>query len=226
VLLRTPLTLGAVGRFALWVLPAGFAVLLWAFLTSALWLEIATGFVLLVSLALCSFHLVVTWIKAGSQGTAATDHILIGVFFLLLATATGLVMAGNYLTNPPFLPMGSLHLVAYTHLAFIGFFTQVMCGCLSFFVPDLLAAERVPNTAKREVYRARLETIMDRWRGIQLGGMSLGTMALAVLASLTWSLPLGSPYVQSAVWVAAGLLVISLSVFAAKLAWAVGLRPS
>jgi hypothetical protein len=39
-------------------------------------------------------------------------------------------------------------------------------------------------------------------------------------------MPLSSPYVQSTVWIAAGLLLASLTLFAAKLAWAVGLRPS
>jgi hypothetical protein len=226
LLLRTPLPIGALGRLALWIVPAGFAVLLGAFLTSALWLQIAVGCLLLASITLCSSHLVVTWLKAGSHGSAASDHVLIGLFFLLLTTATGLVMAGNYLTNPPFLPIGSLHLMAYTHLAFIGFFTQVTCGCLSYFVPDLLAADRVQNTARRDVYRAQLDAIMDRWRGVQLAGMSLGTMALCLLASLTWSIPLASAYVQGAAWIASGLLVISLTLFAAKLAWAVGLRPS
>jgi len=67
---------------------------------------------------------------------------------------------------------------------------------------------------------------MNRWRTVQLAGMSLGTMALSVLASLTWSQPLGSLGVQSTVWIAAGLLLASLTLFAAKLAWAVGLRPS
>ena len=164
--------------------------------------------------------------KAGSPGTAATDHLLIGAIFLLLATATGLAMGANYLRSPPFLPIGSLHLVAYTHLAFIGFLTQVICGGLSYVVPDLLTTTRVQNHAKREVYRAQLDGIMNRWRAVQLTGLSLGTIALSVLASLTWTVPLGSPYVQTSVWVAARLLLASLVLFAAKLAWAVGLRPS
>jgi len=226
LLLRTPLVLGATGRLALWVLPAGFAVLVGGFLTSTIWLEIAVGCLLLAGITVCSVQLLVTWLKAGSGGTAATDHLLIGVFFLVLTAAAGVVMAGNYLRNPPFLPIGSLHLTAYTHLAFIGFFTQVTCGCLSYFVPELLAASRVQNTAKREVYRAQLDAVMDRWRAVQLAGMSLGTMALCALASLTWSMPLGSAYVQGAVWIASALLVVSLTLFVAKLAWAVGLRPS
>jgi len=51
-------------------------------------------------------------------------------------------------------------------------------------------------------------------------------MGLVALAALTWNLPLSSPYVHSAVWIAAGLLVGSLALFTAKLAWAVGLQPA
>ena len=225
-LLRTPLVLGSPVKFSLWFLPAGFATLLGAFLTSAVWLQIAVGCLLFASIAFCTFHLVVSWLKAGSQGTASTDHLLIGGVFLVLATIGGLAISANYLRDPPFLPIGSLHLVAYTHLAFVGFMTQMICGCLSFLVPDLLTSARVQNHAQREAYRLQLDAIMNRWRTIQLAGLSLGTMALSVLASLTWSVPLGSPYIQSCVWIASGLLLASLAVFTAKLAWAVGLRPS
>ncbi len=226
VLLRTPLALSSMTRFSLWLLPAGFAVLLGAFFMSAVWLQIAVGCLLFASITLCTAHLVATWLKAGSPGTAAIDHLLIGAIFLFLTTATGLAMGANYFRSPPFLPIGSLHLVAYTHLAFVGFLTQVICGGLSYVVPDLLTATRVKNHAKREVYRAQLDGIMNRWRAVQLTGLSLGTIALSVLASLTWTVPLGSPYVQASAWVAAGLLLASLALFAAKLAWAVGLRPS
>lgn len=226
VLLRTPSVLTSTARFALWSLPAGFAVLLGAFLMGTVWLQIAVGCLIVTAVGFSSFHLGAAWLKAGSPAAASTDHLLIGAFFLLLAAATGLAMSANYVRNPPFLPIGSLHLVAYTHLAFIGFLTQAICGSLSYAVPQLLASSRVPNHAKREIYRTQLDRIMNRWRTVQLAGMSLGTIALCVLASLTWSVPLGSSYVQASVWIAAGLLVASLTVFAAKLAWAVGSRPS
>ena len=226
LLLRTPLPLGPVAKFALWALPAGFGILLCGFLMSAVWLQLAVGWLLLTAIALCMFHLVRTWLKAGSPGTAVTDHLLLGAFFLLLATATGLAMGANYLSNPPFLPIGTLHIVAYTHLAFIGFLMQVIYGSLSYMVPDLLTTTRVQNHAKQEAYRSQLDGIMNRWRTVQLAGLSLGTIALSVLASLTWTVPLGSPYVQSSVWIAAGLLLASLTLFSAKLAWAIGLRPS
>jgi hypothetical protein len=226
VLMRTPTGLSSMTRVALWFLPAGFAVLLAGFLMSAVWLQLAVGWLLLTAVALCMLQLFTTWLKAGSPGSAATDHLFIGTFFLLLVTGTGLGMGTNFLSNPPFLPIGSLHMVAYTHLAFIGFLMHIICGGLSYLVPELLAATRVQNHAKREVYRTRLDEIMNRWRTVQLGGLSLGTIVLSVLASLTWSAPLGSPYVQSSAWIAAGLLLASLTLFAAKLGWAVGLRPS
>lgn len=225
-LLHRPVISGLMARLALWSLPTGLALLLAAFLMSAVWLEIIVGCLLTASIALWTLHLLSTWLKAGSPGTAVTDHLLLGAFFLLLTTIAGLAMAANYLRNPPLLPMGSLHLVAYTHLALIGFVTQVIFGGLSFLVPDFLAITRVQNQAKQEVYRAQLDGIMNRWRSVQLAGVSLGTMALSVLASLIWSLPLASPYVQSSVWIAAGLLIATLALFTAKLAWAVGLRPS
>ena len=225
-LLQKPSVEGLMTRYAFWFLPAGFAILLGAFLMSALWVEIVVGCLLVAASAVCTTHLIRTWLGAGSPGTAAMDHLLIGAFFLVLASAAGLAMGANYLKTPPVLPIGSLHLVAYTHLAFIGFVTQVIFGALACIVPDLLAVARVPNHAKQEVYRGQLEGIMNRWRTVQLAGMSLGTMALSVLASLTWSQPLGSLGVQSTVWIAASLLLVSLTLFVAKLAWAVGLRPS
>jgi hypothetical protein len=226
LLLQTPLVVVPMARIALWLLPLGFAILLGGFLMSAVWLQLAAGLLLLAAIALSMFHLVTTWLKAGSPGTAATDHLIIGAFFLLLTTLGGLAMGANYLSNPPFLPIGTLHMVAYTHLAFIGFLMQVIYGSLTYMVPDLLTTTRVQNHAKQEAYRTQLDRIMNRWRTVQLAGLSLGTVALSVLASLTWSLPLGSPYVQISVWIAAGLLLASFTLFAAKLAWAVGLRPS
>jgi hypothetical protein len=213
-------------RLALRSLAIGFAILLAGFLTSFLWLEIVVGGLIITTVGLCTYNLIMTWVRSGLPGNAASDHLLIGIFFLLLATITSLAMAANYLPNPPLLPIGSLHLVAYTHLAFIGFMFQSVCGALSYGVPLLLAITRVPNTKKRETYRAQLDGIMNQWRTVQLGSMSFGTIGLSALAALTWSQSLGSLYVQTVVWTTAGLLLLSLALFSAKLAWAVGLQPS
>ncbi len=226
VLVQAPLASHPLARISLWFLPVGFAVLLGGFVTSSLWLEIAVGGLLVAAVAVCTYDFLVSWIKSGAQGNAASDHLLIGVCFLFVTTVAGLAMGANYLRTPPVMPIGSLHLVAYTHLAFIGFMTQVVCGSLSSGVPEILAVTRVPNSKKREAYRAQLDGVMNRWRTVQLAGMSLGTMSLAVLAALTWSVPLGSSYVQITVWIGSGLLILSLTLFAVKLTWIVGLRPS
>lgn len=226
VVLQRDLVNLQLARLALWSLPVGFAVLLAGFVTSFLWLEIAVGGLLVIGVSLCTYNLMTTWVRSGLPGNAASDHLLISIFFLLLATIAGLAMGTNYLPNSPLLPIGTLHLVAYTHLAFIGFMVQSVCGALSYSLPIVLAITRVPHSTKRDPYRAQLDAIMNRWGTVQLGSMSLGTMGLSVLAALTWNVSLGSLYVQSTVWVAAGLLLVSLALFAAKLAWAVGFRPS
>lgn len=210
---------------ALWGIPLGFATLLGGFATSSLRLELAVGLFLLVCVTVCTFRLIRSWVRSGTSGNVASDHLLIGAFFLLLATATGLGIGANYLPSQPFLPIGSLHLVAYTHLAFVGFMVQSALGALSYALPAILASSRVPNLKKRGPYRDQLDSIMNRLRMVQMGAMSLGTMGLAVLAAIVWSVPLASWYVQWTVWITAGLLLMSLTFFSAKLAWAVGLRP-
>jgi len=221
-LLQKELAGASLARLALAAIPIGFAFLLAGFVTSSLRFELAVGVVLLAAVGLSAFILISTWLRSGSSGNAASDHLLIGIFFLLLTTITGLAIGANYLPTPPIFPIGSLHLVAYTHLAFIGFMAHSLVGALTYGIPIVLAMSRVPNPKKRELYREQLEAIMNRWRTVQLGALSLGTMGLAVLAALTWSLPLSSPYVLSAVWVSAGFLLIGLALFSAKLAWAVG----
>ena len=51
-------------------------------------------------------------------------------------------------------------------------------------------------------------------------------MGFGVLAAMTWNVPLGSLSLQIATWVTVGLLLSSLTLFTAKLAWALGVRPS
>jgi hypothetical protein len=98
-------------------------------------------------------------------------------------------------------------------------------GALSHFIPMRLAASRVPSEKKRGPYLDRLTTIMDRWRSVQIGGLSLGTMGLGVLASLTWNVPLTSVYIRIATWTCFGLLLSSLILFSVKLATALGKQP-
>jgi hypothetical protein len=114
---------------------------------------------------------------------------------------------------------------AYTHLAFLGFMLNTVCGAFSYALPSYLAATRVPSQKKRAAYRERLELAMNRWRLIQLAGLAFGPLGLTILAALTWNAPLGSISIRISTLVSAGLLLLGLAAFAAKLAWVVGLEP-
>ncbi|MDE3220660.1 MAG: hypothetical protein KGO23_14935, partial [Nitrospirota bacterium] len=93
-------------------------------------------------------------------------------------------------------------------------------------IPEMLATSRIASRKKQEPYREQLAAIMDRWRTVQLTGLSLGTMGFGVLAAMTWNFPLSSLSIQVATWVTVGLLLSSLTLLATKLAWAFGVRPS
>ena len=106
---------------------------------------------------------------------------------------------------------------AYTHMALIGFILQTIIGALSHLVPVTLTTYRISSPKKRGPYLTHLTGVLNRWRTIQVASLSLGTMGLAVLASLTWNVPLTSLYIQSSVWAAFGLLLAGLTIFTVKL---------
>ncbi len=224
--LNTPLFSPKLARTVLILMPLGMAVLIGGFLNSSVPIEMAAGGMLLVGATLYAVNLFRTWMASTHKGNAASDHLLLGTFFLLFTIILGILVAANSLSNPPFMPYGTLHLVAYTHMALVGFVVNTIMGALSHLIPITLAVSRVTSHKKRGLYLEQLTTIMDRWRTVQIGGLSLGTMGLALLASLTWNLPLSSPYIQIATWSCFGLLLGSLTFFCAKLAHVLGTRPT
>jgi len=227
-----PITLNAelyspqIARFVMVLLPAGFAVLIGGFITSSLRLELAIGGLLVLSIGLYAYNLLRTWVGSSHPGNTASDHLLVATFFLVLMMIMGVLVGANFLPQLPMLPFGSLHLAAYTHMALIGFILQTVLGALSYGIPEILAASRVASRKKQGPYRDQLAAIMDRGRTVQLTGLSLGAMGFGVLATMTWNFPLSSLSIQIATWVTVGLLLGSLTLFTAKLAWALGVRPS
>lgn len=224
--LQASLYSAVLARAVFLLLPAGIAVLVAGFFLASLWTEIAGGGMLVVGAALYAYNMLRTWLAAGKPGGAASDHLLVATFFLLLAVIMGVLVTVNYLWDPPAVPFGTLHLVAYTHVALVGFILQTIFGALSHLLPVSLAVARVASNKKRGPYLERLTQIVDRWRAIQIGALSLGTMGLAAVASLTWSLPLGSLTVQAAAWASFSLLLLSFLVFAAKIGYLLGARPA
>jgi len=226
IILNAELYSPRLARLVMILLPAGFAILIGGFITSSLRLELAIGGLLVLSIGLYAYNLLSTWVGSGHPGNAASDHLLIATFFLVLMMIMGVLVGANFLPQLPVLTFGSLHLAAYTHMALIGFILQTVLGALSHGIPEILATSRIPSRKKQGPYRDQLAAIMDRWRAAQLIGLSLGTMGFGVLAAMTWNFPLSSLSIQIATWVTVGLLLGSLTLFTAKLAWALGVRPS
>ena len=223
--LRAPASDPQQSRLALVLMVLGVAILIGGFMNSLVPVEMAAGAVLFAGGTLYAGDLFRAWMSSTHRGSAASDHMLIGTFFLLLTIVVGVLVGINSLSNPPVMPYGTLHLVAYTHLAFVGFVLQTIMGALSHVIPVALAASRVPNNKKRGPYLDQLTAIIDRWRPVQVGGVSLGTMGLAVLAALTWNVPLSSLYIQVAMWSSFALLLGSLVFFCSKLAYLFATQP-
>lgn len=223
--LNRPLSSPRLARLVPIVMPIGTAVLIGGFMNSSVFIEIVGGAILFAGGTLYGMTLFQTWMTSTHKGDAASDHLLVGTCFFLFTIVLGILVGVNSLSSPPVMPFGTLHLIAYTHMALLGFLVHTAMGLLSHQIPLLLSTSRVSSSKKREPYHERLTAIMDRWRAVQIGGLSLGTMGMGMLAALTWNVPLNSLSVRATTWVCFGLLLGSVLLFSAKLAMAVGLQP-
>ena len=132
-LLNRPLAKHGLGTDrVLLLLPAGAAGLLTGFILSSVHIQLAAGSCLLVTLALCSWNLVRTWSQAGQPGSVCHRSSADSPVLPFIMTLTGMAVGINVLWTPPLMPYGTLHLVAYTHMAFIGFLLQAIVGGLSY----------------------------------------------------------------------------------------------
>ena len=215
--LNRPVRRPGLNAATLVLLPAGTAGLLTGFWLSSLEIQLVAGGAFFIGIALHTYIQVHAWLEAGRPGTSASDHLLAASLFLFLTTVIGLAVSLNSLWSPPLLPYGTLHIVAYTHTAFIGFLLQAVLGGLSVLLPAWLASQ-VASNKKRAPYLAALIQVMNKWRAIQLLTLSCGTLGLSLMASLTWTKPLGSPPIHAVVWASIGLLGVSLALFSAKVA--------
>jgi hypothetical protein len=224
-LVKCPLRNTSLGQAGLILLPACAAGLLTGFLLSSVPIQLVAGGCLVGALAIYGLNLLRTWNQAGQPGSAATDHLLTAVCFLLIMTCIGMALGINVLRTPPSMPYGTLHLVAYTHQAFLGFLLQAIVGGLSYALPTLLATHRVTSHKRRVAYQDSLEHIMNRWRALQVATLSFGTLGLVLVASLTWNFSLSSPLIQTGTWINLGLLLIPLILVSVKITQVLGTQP-
>jgi hypothetical protein len=213
-------------RLTYLILPVGILLLVMGFLLSNLWAQIGAGAVVLAAVVMYAYNMLRTWMGSGRPSSIASDHFLLATLFLLLVVPTGILVAINFLWEPSGVPFGRLHLVGYTHLALTGFILQTIFGALSYLLPIILAVSRVASSKKRGPYLAQLTSIVERWRILQVGALTLGTMGLAVVAALVWNYNLHSTVVQVASWMTAGLLFAGIGIFGAKIGLLLTHHPS
>lgn len=214
--LNTRLYSPYLARLTFFIFPAGMMLLVAGFLLSNLRIQIGAGMGLLLAVGIYGYNMLRTWMNGGRPSNIVSDHFLMATAFLVLVVTTGMLVAINYLWDPPGVPFGRLHLIGYTHLALIGFIVQTIVGPLSHLLPIILAVARVTSHKKRGPYLTELTAIIERWRPVQVGSLTLGTVGLAVVAALVWNYNLHSTVVQLASWTTAGLLFMGVGIFGAK----------
>ncbi|BFU90568.1 MAG: hypothetical protein NTAFB01_17550 [Nitrospira sp.] len=212
-----PLVNGTLARIGTIAMPIGMAVLIGGFLNSLVSIELAGGAILFIGGILWTGSLFRTWLSSTHTGSAASDHLFVSAFFLVFTIILGLLVGANNLSSPQALPSGKLHLVAYTHMAFVGFIMNAIMGAFSYLIPIVLATSRISNHKKRGLHLDQLTTIMNRWRTVQITTLNLGTMGLGILAALTWNVPLTSISILVASWTSLSLLMTGLVLFSVKL---------
>jgi hypothetical protein len=204
---------------------AGMAVLLAGFGLTLIPLQLVAGAILLIGALLYVWSMVRLRRTAAEPRHAAVDQLVLAACFLLLTILGGLLVSLNSAGEQPSVPFGTLHLVAYTHLAFIGFFAQTLFAGVMVLLPEILASRRLPSAKKRGPYLASFSPVTARWHALQVATLCLGTLGLALVGALTWRYPLAAMAVQQAMWITIGLLLISLTIVTAKIALLLGHRP-
>ncbi|HWV46075.1 MAG TPA: hypothetical protein VN039_08665 [Nitrospira sp.] len=220
-----PLVSDTLARTGTIVMPIGMAVLIGGFLNSSVPIELAGGAILFLGGILWTGSLFRTWLFSSHTGSAASDQLFVSAFFLIFTVILGILVGANNLSSPSVLPYGKLHLVAYTHMAFVGFVMNAVMGAFSYLLPIALAADRISSHKKRGAYLDRLTTIMNRWRTVQIATLNLGTMGLGILAALTWNVPLTSMSIRVASWTSLSLLMTGLVLFSVKLTSIIAKKP-
>jgi cbb3-type cytochrome oxidase subunit 1 len=212
-------------RWTFALLPAGILALIAGFLAGHLLLDLAAGAVVVIASGFYVYNIARTWTDAGRPRLAASDHFMLATVFLMLAIVTGMLVTVNALWHPALKPFGKLHLIAYTHLALVGFMLLTIVGAVSHLLPLDLATARIKSNKKRAAYLAELTGIVERRQELQLTALSLGTIGLALVASLVWQFSLGDLPVRIATWISAALLTLGLALFIVKLVQVLTHRP-
>ncbi|RMH08317.1 MAG: hypothetical protein D6704_03310 [Nitrospirae bacterium] len=224
-LLDAPLSSPSLTRTVFCLLPFGVLLLISGLVLSKVLVQLAGGLVLGCGLLLCAWNVVRTWKSATQPAPPAFFHLLVSMGILLMMVVSGLLLAVNLQWTPPPVRVGQLHLLAYSHVFFIGFVLQSAFGLVMVALPLMISKRHVKHHKKRRLFHAALVTRMERWSTLQLWSVNLGMLGLIAGAALVWWVPLKSPWIPLSAWISAFLLVIPIGLFTLKVVRLLGSTP-
>jgi cbb3-type cytochrome oxidase subunit 1 len=207
-------------------LPLGVFALVGGFILAEPPAQILAGFVLLAGVLCYGWNIFRTWLAAETTQSLPVLHLLCATGWLLLTMAGGVFLAWNSRTNPPEVPIGTAHLMGYSHTALVGFMLQTIMGALSHLLPVILTLNRVKSQKKRRPYLDRLTGLIEQGKWIQLAALNLGIAAMigwGLSASLSG---LRTEPTVAILWTAAMLLLAGLGLFAGKVVRLLASSPS
>jgi hypothetical protein len=206
-------------------LPVGALGVVGGFLLVKTWLLIAGGGLLLLGACAYGWNILRTWLTAESRFSLPVLHLLCGTGWLIFAITAGVWIAWNDRTTPPIFPIGTAHLIGYSHMALVGFILQTIMGALSHLLPVILTLNRVKSQKKRRPYLDSLTGLIERVKWVQLAALNLGTAGI-----IGWGLFAGLFGLQARptiaiLWVSIGLLLAALLIFGGKIGLLLASRP-
>lgn len=206
-------------------LPVGALALIAGFLLAEPLVQVGAGLVILAGVLCYGWNIFKTWLAAETKDSLPVLHLLCATGWLLLTACGGLFLAWNSRTDPPEIPIGTAHLMGYSHMALAGFVLQTIMGALSHLLPVLLALSRVKSRKKRGPYLEKLTGMVESGKWVQLGALNLGLVAMlgwGVSASVSG---LRTDQTIILLWFAAALLLVAVTLFAGKVVRLLAMQP-
>jgi hypothetical protein len=208
------------------LLPTGVAGLVAGFLLGVPLVQVVAGVIVLLGVSVFGSNILRTWWAAPTKWSLPVLHLLGGTGWLALTVMVGILLAWNNRTEPPAYPIGTAHLMSYSHMALIGFFLQTIIGALSHLLPVILALTRVNNQKERRHYLERLTAQVEQWKWIQVSALNLGILIMAAWGPAAGIFGLGATPTRIAMWAAVALLILGVALFAGKVGLLLRNRPT
>jgi hypothetical protein len=206
-------------------LPLGVVGLVSGFIVAEPLFQVAAGFVLLLGVCCYGWNIYRTWLGAGTRYSLPVLHLLCTTAWLVPTVAAGILIAWNSRTDPPAFPIGTAHLMGYSHMALVGFILQTIMGALCHLLPVILALNRAKSQKKRRPYLETLTGLIEQGKWPQLFLLNLGTAVMMWWGLSSGIFGLRAIPTLSALWAAAGLLVLGIGLFVVKLGRLFALQP-